>query len=191
MRFKNLARSALYGRLLDLRKRNPALATDAPFRKVSVGDDKALYAYLREKGKDKVLVILNLSNKEQTITIKDNALVGSPMNLFLGAKEPFTLNHSFNIEPWGILFVSTKPSQYIIGVDIGTTNTKAIAITPEGVILAQANLTYSPLASDAGVHELDPEPLFNAIVQTIHTVCSQVGHLLYWPLPSAVPCTAC
>lgn len=103
MGFKNFARMEFYRKLLDLRKRNAALATDGTFRKVSVGDDKALYAYVREKGKDKVLVILNLSNKEQTISIKDNTLTGEPMNLFLGTKEPFTLNHSFNIEPWGYI----------------------------------------------------------------------------------------
>lgn len=103
MDFKKYARAPFYKMLLDLRKRNEALATDASFRKVSVGDDKALYAYVREKGKGKILVILNLSAKEQTITIKDNSLVGEPMNLFLGAKEPFKLNHSFNIEPWGYI----------------------------------------------------------------------------------------
>ncbi len=103
MGFKNFARMAFYTRLLELRKRNTALATDAAFRKVSVGDDKALYAYVREKGKDKVLVMLNLSNKEQTISIKDSTLTGEPMNLFLGTKEPFKLNHSFNIEPWGYI----------------------------------------------------------------------------------------
>lgn len=103
MGFAKYARAPLYKTLLQLRKRNAALATDAAFRKVSVGDDKALYAYVREKGKDKVLVILNLSNKGQTITIKDASLVGEPMNLFLGSKEPFTLNHSFNIEPWGYI----------------------------------------------------------------------------------------
>lgn len=103
MGFKKYARASFYKMLLDLRKRNQALATDASFRKVSVGDDKALYAYVREKGKDKILVILNLSNKEQTITIKDSSLTGEPRNLFLGAKEPFKLNHSFNIEQWGYI----------------------------------------------------------------------------------------
>lgn len=101
MGFAKFARAPFYRALLHLREKNAALATDASFRKVSVGDDKALYAYVREKGKDKVLVMLNLSNKEQKITIKDSTLVGEPMNLFLGVKEPFTLNHSFNIEPWG------------------------------------------------------------------------------------------
>ena len=103
MGFKQYGRASFYKTLLDLRKRNPALATDAAFKRVSVGDDKALYAYVREKGAGKVLVILNLSNKEQVVTIKDQSLVGQPTNLFPGSKEPFTLNHSFNIEPWGYI----------------------------------------------------------------------------------------
>jgi alpha-amylase len=101
MAFKKYGRAPFYHALLHLRKNNQALSTDASFKKLSVGDDKALYAYVREKGKDKVLVILNLSNKPRTITIKDPSLVGEPMNLFLGVKEPFKLNHSFNIEQWG------------------------------------------------------------------------------------------
>lgn len=103
MNMKQFKRAVFYKTLLQLRKRNAALATDASFRKVSVGDNKALYAYLREKDGKKVLVILNLSPKEQTITINDNALVGEPVNLFLGVKEPFKLGHSFNIEPWGYI----------------------------------------------------------------------------------------
>ncbi|WP_127132030.1 alpha-amylase family glycosyl hydrolase [Pseudoflavitalea rhizosphaerae] len=103
MNMKQFKRAAFYKTLLELRKRNVALATDASFRKVSVGDEKALYAFLREKEGKKVLVILNLSAKEQTISIKDEVLVGEPVNLFLGAKEPFRLGHSFEIEPWGYI----------------------------------------------------------------------------------------
>ncbi|HVK46753.1 MAG TPA: alpha-glucosidase C-terminal domain-containing protein, partial [Pseudobacter sp.] len=103
MNMKQFMRARFYKALLDLRKRNAALATDASFRKVSVGDDKALYAYVREKGGKKVLVILNLSENEQTITVKDASLFGEPVNLFLGVKEPFRDGHHFNIEPWGYI----------------------------------------------------------------------------------------
>lgn len=101
MGFKTYARAPFYRALLTLRQQHAALATDAAFRKVSMGDDKALYAFVREKGKDKVLVIVNLSAREQTATIKDSSLTGEPLNLFLGTKEPLALNHSFRIEPWG------------------------------------------------------------------------------------------
>jgi len=65
--------------------------------------------------------------------------------------------------------------QHIIGVDIGTTNTKAIAFTVEGTVIAQVNITYMPLATVAEEHELDVEVLFNAVVQTIRQVTAQTG----------------
>ena len=53
-------------------KRNSALSADASFRKVPAGNGRPVYAYVREKGRDRVLVILNLSDREQSITISDS-----------------------------------------------------------------------------------------------------------------------
>lgn len=70
--------------------------------------------------------------------------------------------------------MNTKLDPYIIGVDIGTTNTKAIALTVQGAIMAQANQTYTPLHSpDAEQHELDPETLFQAVLHTVGQVREQ------------------
>lgn len=72
--------------------------------------------------------------------------------------------------------MSTKPTQYIIGVDIGTTNTKAIAFTIEGVVIAQFNETYTPLdTTEVEQHELDPEILFQAVLRTIGKVRAQAN----------------
>lgn len=101
MHFGKYGRASFYKALLTLRKRTPALATDASFRKVSAGDDKALYAYVREKEAHKILVILNLSGKEQPVSIKDASLEGKPYNVFLFLNEPINPRHSFNLEPWG------------------------------------------------------------------------------------------
>jgi glycosidase len=101
--FGKFKRAKLYSTLLHLRKSNAALATDAAYKRVSVGNDKALFAYVRAKGNEKILVILNLSNSEQKITIADQQLTGEPMNIFMGVKEKLTMNHSFNIEPWGYI----------------------------------------------------------------------------------------
>lgn len=100
IRFKNYARTKFYKTLLMLRKNNIALSADASFRKIHAGDDKAVYAYVREKGGKKILVILNLSAHEQTITIKDKSLLGRPYNVFIYNKEPLT-SKPWNIEPWG------------------------------------------------------------------------------------------
>jgi alpha-amylase len=99
IQFKNLGREKFYKTLLELRK-NPALAANASFKKVDAGNDKAIYAYTREGGGKKILVILNLSKKEQPVRITDASLLGNPYNLFMRTNEQLT-NKEWKIEPWG------------------------------------------------------------------------------------------
>ncbi len=99
--FGRYGRAKFYKTLLNLRRSNPALATDAMFRRVVAGDTTALYSYVREKEGHKILVILNLSAKEQSVSIKDPSLAGNPYNVFLYLNEPVNPGHSFNLEPWG------------------------------------------------------------------------------------------
>ena len=100
MTFGKYERAKFYSTLLDLRQRNPALAADASFRKVSVGDERAVYAYVREKAGHKVLVILNLSNAAQSIAVADNTLLGNPYNVFMGTAEKLSAK-PWQLEPWG------------------------------------------------------------------------------------------
>ena len=100
MTFDKLQRSTFYKTLLNLRKRNAALSADASFRKVSVGDDNAVYAFVREKGRKKVFVVLNLSNNPQPIIIKEKTLFGNAYNVFKGTKEPLS-SKGWNMQPWG------------------------------------------------------------------------------------------
>jgi glycosidase len=83
-----------------MRRNNEALSANASFRKVSAGDSTAVYAYVREKGNYKVLVVLNLSSKEQNIKVTDATLGGQPLNVFMGSKEE-VLNKDWKMEPWG------------------------------------------------------------------------------------------
>ena len=100
MNFGKFKRAKFYKTLLNLRSTNTALASDASFQKISVGDDKAVYAFVREKAGKKVFVILNLSNKEQTIVVKEEGLHGKPYNLFMNMNEPLNAD-PWKIEPWG------------------------------------------------------------------------------------------
>jgi len=100
MTFEKLERASFYKTLLELRKKNSALSADATFRKLNVADEKAVYAYVREKGRKKVLVILNLSPGQQRITLKDKTLTGYAFNVFEGKKELLS-NKGFNLKPWG------------------------------------------------------------------------------------------
>lgn len=109
--FGKYSRAAFYKKLLMLRAATPALATDASFKKVHAGDEKALYAYVREKEGHKILVILNLSPKKQTVKIDDPSLTGHPENVFMGSKEALSAGHSFGIAPWGYIIYNydSKP----------------------------------------------------------------------------------
>lgn len=98
--FGKFGRAKFYKTLLNLRKTNPALAANASFRKINAGDENAIYAFVREKGSNKILVILKLTNKEQMITVKDKTLFGNPLNVFMGKSENLSAK-SWKIEPWG------------------------------------------------------------------------------------------
>lgn len=98
--FNNYKRAGFYMNLLKLRTANPALASDASFRKIKVGDETALYAYVRENKGSKVLVILNFSAKEQEVTVTDKSLYGKPYNVFAYTREVLG-SRSWKIEPWG------------------------------------------------------------------------------------------
>lgn len=105
--FGKFGRAKFYKTLLNLRKNNPALAANASFRKVNVGNENALYAYTRQKGTNKIFVILNLSGKEQIISVKDKDLLGNPYNVFMGKKEILSSKH-WKIEPWGYVIYAYK-----------------------------------------------------------------------------------
>ncbi len=98
--FKNFEREKFYTTLLELRKRNKALSANASFEKVAVGDANYVYAYTRKKGDHKILVILNLSSKAQTISISNKKLLGATFAIFED-KEVILNFNAFQMKPWG------------------------------------------------------------------------------------------
>ena len=57
--------------------------------------------------------------------------------------------------------------RYVIGIDIGTTNTKAVAYTETGVVLDSAEASYTVFTDGKGMHELDPAVLFDAVITVL------------------------
>jgi glycosidase len=98
--FGKFEREKFYKTLLNLRRNNTALAADASFHTIIAGDKNAVYAYTRQKGTKKILVVLNFSDKDQNISITDKTLYGQPLNLFTGKKDSLG-NKSWKMEPWG------------------------------------------------------------------------------------------
>jgi glycosidase len=98
--FRAYKRARFYKTLLALRKRNPALDADASFKKLSVGDDRAVYAFLREKSGHRLLVLLNLSPAPQRFQPEDVRRWGTPTDLFSGKIVPVDEGR-LTLEPWG------------------------------------------------------------------------------------------
>lgn len=98
--FKKFARAAFYSKLLHLRENNKALAADADFIKLHTDDDKNIYAFIREKENDKVLVIVNLSNSSHGIKITDTLINGNARNVFTLKKEALNKADMIKLDAW-------------------------------------------------------------------------------------------
>lgn len=59
---------------------------------------------------------------------------------------------------------------YMIGVDIGTTSTKAVLFEENGKILASANEGYPLYTPSPNVAEQDPEEIFEAVIYTVRQI---------------------
>jgi alpha-amylase len=100
MQFHAFGRARFYKTLLALRKGNIALDADASFKKLSIGDDAAVYAFVREKAGQKLLVMLNLSGVAQDVAIGQRTLRGHPTDVFMG-KAVVVNGGKWTIDPWG------------------------------------------------------------------------------------------
>ena len=72
-----------------------------------------------------------------------------------------------------------------VGVDVGTTNVKALAMPPDlDQILAHASAPVTTLHPEPGYAEQDPAEIWSAFVQVISEVVQEVakgGHTHYAP----------
>ncbi len=68
---------------------------------------------------------------------------------------------------------------YIIGVDIGTGSTKAVAINYSGKVLAASQFYYTNLNEQAGYAEQDAEIIWNAFVNSINKINQVLAYAPY------------
>ncbi len=99
--FGKYGRANFYKTLLNLRKDNPALAANAGFTKLKTSNDATIYAYTREGGGKKILVLLNLTDKPQSFTIKGFETGKSMLNVFANNQD--TIIGTFEFPSWGYL----------------------------------------------------------------------------------------
>ena len=61
----------------------------------------------------------------------------------------------------------SSTSRYMVGVDLGTTSTKAVVFTLAGQVVAQHACEYPVLCTEPGMAEQDPRQIFDAVTGAI------------------------
>ena len=63
--------------------------------------------------------------------------------------------------------------EYLIGLDIGTTSTKAVAFDLKGNVISKCNIGYPILNPKPSWSEQDPEEMFEAVINSIKYVVDE------------------
>ncbi|WP_144554398.1 gluconokinase [Bacillus sp. X1(2014)] len=61
-------------------------------------------------------------------------------------------------------------TSYMLGLDIGTTSTKAVLFSEKGEVIQQENIGYPLYTPDISTAEQDPEEIFSAVIKAISNI---------------------
>lgn len=92
-----------YTKLLLLKRNNVALhhaGNGGDFIKIKTSNEKEVYVFARQKGEQKVLFILNLSNKPLKIKVNDAGLAGEYNELFTAKKTKLGAKETISLKAW-------------------------------------------------------------------------------------------
>lgn len=68
-----------------------------------------------------------------------------------------------------------KIMNYMIGIDMGTTSTKAVLFEENGKVVTSANEEYPLYTPDASIAEQDPDQIFEAVLQSVRKCMEKSG----------------
>lgn len=95
-----------YKTLLQLHSSHPALEAGNPEtkpRRINTNNEERIFAFLRKKDSNEILVMLNLSSSDQDVEIDDDRIEGSYKNVFTGGKMNLSGNKRLSIKSWSFL----------------------------------------------------------------------------------------
>ncbi len=100
-----------YRTLLNLKKKNSALWNGdfgGKLEKIKTGNDQNVFAFTRQKNEDKLVVLLNLSNKLQDLKLEGDFFVGTYDNVFANSTIELKKDMEMKLNPWGYMVLSNK-----------------------------------------------------------------------------------
>ncbi|MCB0652466.1 MAG: alpha-glucosidase C-terminal domain-containing protein [Saprospiraceae bacterium] len=107
--FSDLSKSAFYASLLKLKHENESLwngTYGAPATRIPTSKDDSIFAFERAKGEQKVLVLLNLSKKNQSFSLTGYAEPTKMTDLFTGKEVDLETKKSFTLGSGGYLVLT-------------------------------------------------------------------------------------
>jgi len=100
----NYQYAGFYKTLFDLKHKNQALWNGeygGALVKIPTGNDENIYAFVREKAGDKVVVVINLSAKKQAFKLQGNKHSGEYTEIFTNKMLRLSEEQAMELEPWG------------------------------------------------------------------------------------------
>ncbi len=113
IRWKNFEKTPFFQKLCDLRHNNSALwsgRNGGSLEKIETDHDDQVYAFTREKNGDRLVVVMNLSNKPCAVTLhpSDVVISGVYLNVFVASTVQLTKDMQLNLKPWEYLVLTNK-----------------------------------------------------------------------------------
>jgi glycosidase len=112
IRWKNYARTDFFQTLCALRHRNQALWSGnagGKLEKIRTGKDEQVYAFIREKADERVIVALNLSNELQNFSLEvPDKHLGPYADVFGQSTVQVGSTMHLSLKPWAYLVLSNK-----------------------------------------------------------------------------------
>lgn len=91
---------SFYRNLLETVQNNSALA-GGEFAKIVTDNDAKIYAFTRQSGKNRVLVVVNLSEQPQMVTLQSASVAGQYTDSFENSKVSLSASPTLKLAKWG------------------------------------------------------------------------------------------
>jgi glycosidase len=95
-----------YRKLLHAYRRNPAIYR-GEFRKITVSKPEAVYAFCRRAGENRAVVMVNLTDKPQQVTLELGEGTGRYAEVFTGEDKVLTASERLDLGPWAYRVYTT------------------------------------------------------------------------------------
>lgn len=106
--WKSVELEGFYSKLLHLRKNHPALASDASWRILNSDKENSIFAYEKSKGKDRLIIVLNLSSDTVKYRLSDQSFTGKSTDVFGGWNLPMEKECRDELPPFGFRVLEIK-----------------------------------------------------------------------------------